>query len=101
MEQDGRWVPGVAVDDQPAAGLDEDLDRCCGRRAVQGAGVQAEDFQGLGRAGDGADGCAQGAAEHAHDGRGVQAVADDVADRRGVAVGWQVDDVVPVAAHVQ
>ncbi|OEJ23083.1 hypothetical protein AR457_38530 [Streptomyces agglomeratus] len=101
VEQDGRWVSGAAVDDQCAAGVDEDLDRGCGRRAVQGAGVQTEDLQGLGGTGSGTDDRAQGAAEHAHDGRGVQAVADNVSDRRGVAVGWQVDDVVPVAAHVK
>jgi hypothetical protein len=69
--------------------------------SVDRPGVQAQYLQGLYGAGNGPDGRAQGAAQHAHDGGGLQAVADDVADGDGVAVGRQIDHVVPVAAHVE
>ena len=57
--------------------------------AVDGAGVQAEDVQGLGRAVGDPGGGAQRAAQLAHDAGGRQAVADDVADgdRDAVAAG--------------
>jgi hypothetical protein len=84
-----------------AAGVDHGFEGGGTQGPFDGPGVEAEDLQSLGGALQSADGSGQGTAEHAHDGSGFQAVADDVADRDGEPVGRDVDDVVPVAAHVE
>lgn len=80
--------------------VDEDGHGGGGLGAVDGAGVQAEDLQGLGRALGDVGGGRQSAAELAHDAGRPESVADDVADGHGGAAG-PVDEVVPVAADVQ
>lgn len=95
------WVTGAAVGDLAAAGVDQRLDDGGGQGLVDGAGVQAQHLQRLGGAHDRACGGAEGTAEHAHDGGGLQPVADDISDRDGEGLSREVDDVVPVAADVQ
>lgn len=93
-------MAGAAVGEGAAVPVDEDGHGGGGLGAVDGAGVEAEDLQGLGRALGDVGGGRQGAAQLAHDAGRPESVADDVTDGHGGAAG-PVDEVVPVAAHVQ
>jgi hypothetical protein len=94
-------VAGAAVDDAAAVSVDDGLDRGGGQCPFHRSCVQTQDLHGPGGFLQGADGGGQGAAEHAHHGGRLQAVADDVADRDGEAAVGQVHHVVPVAAYVE
>jgi hypothetical protein len=74
-----------------------------GSRAGLGrAGVIPRPETGVPRSGvtESTHGYGQSTSEHAHDGRGLQTVADHVADRHRVRVLGQIHHVVPVAADV-
>lgn len=101
VHQDRREVAGAAVGNAAAVGGDDDLGRGGGQRTFDRACVQAQNLQRLGGLVEGSDGGGQCAPKHAHDGGGLQAVADNVTDRDGEAVVGQVDQVVPVTAYVQ
>lgn len=92
---------GAAVGDGAVGAVDDGQDGRCRFRAVDRAGVQAEGFQGLGGAVGDAGSGAEGAAQLAHDAGSGEAAADDIADGHRDAVARQVDEVVPVPAHVQ
>lgn len=94
-------MAGTAVGDVVAAGVDDCFDRGGGQRSFHRAGVQAQYVHRRAGFAQGADGGGECAAEHAHGRGGLQAVADHIADGHGETVVGQVDDVVPVAAHVQ
>ncbi len=94
-------MAGAAVADTVSSRVDHGLDGRGVQRFLERTRVQAEHVQRRRRVLYGADRGAQRAAQHPHDRGGLEAVADDVADRDGEAAVRQVDDVVPVAADVQ
>ena len=94
-------MAGAAVGDGVGAPVDERVSHRGVLSSVNGARVQPQDFQGPGGAVDGARGGAECAAQLPHDAGRGQAVADNVANSHRDAVAGQVNQVVPVAAHVQ